>query len=463
MSKQSSGVRGALQPGTVLREYKIKAVLGYGGYGVVYRARHEELGHEVSIKEYLPADLSVREAGTVYPRSPDCMEVYEDGKRRFLEEAKRIVQFKTDPGVVTCTDFFRANGTAYFVMEYIDGLSLAALLWQRETAGRAFDESDLKSVAVPLLETLLRLHRAGVLHRDIKPSNILIRRSDGQPILIDFGAAKQLTADHTKSAAPYTEGYAAFEQVGEGELGPWTDVYAFGTVLWRMVAGGKPPWEPPNPKRVELRAMAVLAGKPDPQPAAAELGAGRFSEELLAEIDRSLTISVEQRPRGMEEMRHALDSSRQSGGMPKPASDSVRDRGSNSGWPGFTKEFFARVTVEEISRCLLSASVKVKARNNDGETPLHMVAAFSESPEVVKVLLAAGADLHAREKYGATPLHDAARFSKCPEVVQALLDAGASSVAKDGDGKIPWDYARRNVNLKATGAYLRPRVGISAY
>ncbi len=182
MSKQSSSVRDALQPGTALREYRIKAVLGYGGYGVVYRARHEELGHEVAIKEYLPAELSIREAGMVHPRSADFMQVYEDGKRRFLEEAKRIVQFKTDPGVVTCTVFFRANATAYLVMEYIEALSLAALLQQRETAGRAFDEGDLKLVAVPLLETLLRLHGAGALHRDIKPSNILIRRSDGQPV-----------------------------------------------------------------------------------------------------------------------------------------------------------------------------------------------------------------------------------------------------------------------------------------
>ena len=332
MSKQSSSVRGALQPGTALREYRIEAVLGYGGYGVVYHARHGELGHEVAIKEYLPADLSVREAGTVYPRSPDCTQVYEDGKRRFLEEAKRSVQFKTDPGVVTCTDFFRANGTAYLVMEYIEGLSLAALLKERETAGRAFDEGDLKSVAVPLLETLLRLHRAGVLHRDIKPSNILIRRSDGQPVLIDFGAAKQMTADHTKSAAPYTEGYAAFEQVGEGELGPWTDVYAFGAVLWRMVAGGKPPWEPPNPKRVELRVAAEMAGKPDPQPAAAELGEGRFSDELLAAIDRSLIISADKRPRDLEDLRYALDGPSQSGDMPEPPSDSVPDPRSPSDW-----------------------------------------------------------------------------------------------------------------------------------
>ncbi len=324
MSKRSSSVRGTLQPGTALSKFTIEAVLGYGGYGVVYRASHRELGHQVAIKEYLPADLSIREEGTVYPRSPDCSEIYEDGKRRFLEEAKQIIEFKDDPGVVTCTDFFRANGTAYLVMEYVEGLSLSDLLRQREAAGLPFSEEDLKSVAGPLLETLSRLHRAQVLHRDIKPSNILLRRSDGQPVLIDFGAAKQLTEAHSKSAAPFTEGYAAIEQVGDGELGPWTDLYAFGALLWRMVAGGKPPWEPPNPKRVELRAAAVLDGKLDPLPSAAELGAGRFSRRLLSEIDRSLTVSVDTRPRDLDHLRKVLDSESQLGGLPHPLNSEVQ-------------------------------------------------------------------------------------------------------------------------------------------
>ena len=306
MSKQPSELRGALRAGTVLRGYVIEAVLGYGGYGVVYRARHEELGHLVAIKEYLPADLSVRDRGTVFPRSTDWLEVYEDGKRRFLEEAKRIVQFKAEPGVVTCLDFFRANGTAYLVMEYVDGLPLANLLKGREGSGRPLDEEELLSLVNPLLKTLSRLHEAGVLHRDVKPSNILVRRADGQPMLIDFGAAKEGVALHSKSVAPYTEGYAALEQVGEGELGPWTDIYGVGAVMWRIVAGGSPPWTPPNPSRVELRAAAVLTGKPDPLPLAMELGAGRFSKGLLEAIDRCLVIRADERIQSAEDLRRRL-------------------------------------------------------------------------------------------------------------------------------------------------------------
>ncbi len=307
MSTAPSDLRGALPAGTVVGEYKVEAILGHGGYSVVYRARHVELERIVALKEYLPADLSIREQGTVFPRSADCTPHYEDGKRRFLEEAKRIVEFNDDPGVITCLGYFRSNGTAYLVLEHVAGMSLATLLRQREAAGRPLDERELRSLVLPLLETLSRLHKADVLHRDIKPSNILIRRSDGKPVLIDFGAAKQHAALHSKSIAPYTEGYAAWEQVGEGDLGPWTDVYAMGAVMWRVVAGGKPPWDPPNPKKVELRAAAVLSGKPDPLPSAAELGEQRFSSELLATIDRCLTILVPNRIGNCDDLSRLIE------------------------------------------------------------------------------------------------------------------------------------------------------------
>ena len=269
-------LRDALPVGTQLRGYVVEEVLGYGGYGVVYRAKHEELGHSVAIKEYLPAELSVREGGTVRPRSTDSLAPYEDGRRRFLEEAKRIVQFKDDPGVVALLDFFRANGTAYLVMEHVDGVPLAQLLAARESAGSPLTEAELRSLMDPLLATLARLHAEDVLHRDIKPSNILVNRRDGQPVLIDFGAAKQGVARHTKSLAPFTEGYAALEQVGEGDLGPWTDLYAVGAVMWRVIAGGRPPWEPPNPKRVELRASAELGGIRIPCPRLSSSGLVAF-------------------------------------------------------------------------------------------------------------------------------------------------------------------------------------------
>ena len=293
----------SLAPGTVLRDYTIESVIGHGGFGIVYRARHDELGIVVAIKEYLPIELAVRQGATVRARSDADSQSYEEGLKRFRDEARALIQFHSHPNIVSCREYFRSNGTAYLVMEFVDGHSLAQVLASREAEGAPFVESDLLSVMVPLLEGLDHVHSAWILHRDIKPSNILIRRRDERPVLIDFGAAKQLVANRSKSMAPYTEGYAALEQVADaGELGPWTDIYGAGAVMWRMVAGGARPWEPPNPVRVERRSHAFVRGSSDPLPSASELGKGRLSTKVLESIDQCLTLSETERVQGCKEL-----------------------------------------------------------------------------------------------------------------------------------------------------------------
>ena len=299
--------RDALPVGTILRDFTIQAVVGHGGFGIVYRAGHNELDLTVAIKEYLPVELAVREGATVQPRSGTDRKDFEDGLRRFRDEAQALIDFDSHPSIVSCREFFRANGTAYLVMAYEEGQSLAEVLAMRESEGRPFTESDLLAVMTPVLEGLAGVHAAGVLHRDIKPSNILIRRRDGRPMLIDFGASKQATARFSKSQAPYTEGYAALEQVADvGKLGPWTDVYGAGAVMWRMVAGGKRPWEPPHPVRVEQRSYAVVAGADDPMPSASELGDGRFPEQLLEVVDRCLRLRETERIQDASELLEML-------------------------------------------------------------------------------------------------------------------------------------------------------------
>ena len=160
-------------------------------------------------------------------------------------------------------------------------------------------------------------------------------------MLIDFGAAKQMTERHSKSAAPFIEGYAALEQVGDGELGPWTDVYAVGAVLWRIVAGANPPWKPPNPKRVELRASAVLDGKPDPLPSAAELGAGRFSRAVLTAVDQCLVVSANKRPKDFEELRTALEETGRPERLPDPPAPPVAVQRASRKWPEAVRALLA--------------------------------------------------------------------------------------------------------------------------
>ena len=295
--------RDALPAGTALRGYTLESVVGHGGFGIVYRAQHEELGATVAIKEYLPIELAVREGAIVRVRSAADSRIYEDGLKRFRDEARALMLCQDLPGVVSCRDFFRANGTAYMVMEFEEGRSLAEVLATREAADRPFGQADLLCVMLPLLEGLERVHEAGLLHRDIKPSNILIRRVDGRPMLVDFGASKQVVANQSKSMAPYTEGYAALEQVaGAGELGPWTDLYGVGAVMWRMVAGGQPPWYPPHPMRVEARSHALVGDAEDPLPSAVQLGEGRFARGVLEAIDACLRLQERRRIRSCSEL-----------------------------------------------------------------------------------------------------------------------------------------------------------------
>ena len=302
----------ALPAGTELHGYVIESVLGHGGFGIVYQARHNELDTLVAVKEYIPAELSVRINNSVAPRSESCAEVFDEGLKRFLDEARQLVRFRRHPCVVSCQDLFRSNGTAYLVMERVDGLPLSELLRLREKRGLPLTEAELLSMIVPLLEGLEAIHAEGVLHRDVKPANILIRRSNEQPVLIDFGAAKQVVAKQSRSFAPYTEGYAAIEQVGAGELGPWTDVYGLGAVMWRVVAGGNPPWEdpkwkdrnwsPPNPLKVEARVQAWAFRRSDPLPPAHAIGAGRYSEHVLDAIDSCLQLAEENRIKNCHEL-----------------------------------------------------------------------------------------------------------------------------------------------------------------
>ena len=291
--------KNALPVGHVVDKYRIEGVLGSGGFGIVYRGQHQELGLEVAIKEYLPLEMAVRDGTEVQPISSKSRGGFDEGMRRFLEEAKRLVQFN-HPNVVRCRDFFRANGTAYLVMDFEDGLPLSELLQRREDQGNPLSGDEIKRIILPLLDGLAVVHAHDVLHRDIKPSNIFIRRSTEEPVLIDFGAAKQGFSEHSKSVWAYTQGYAPPEQIEQdGELGPWTDIYAVGAVMWRIVVGDNPP-------KAEDRAIAQARGNPDPMTPAAKLGEDRYPPAMLQAIDKCMSLREKDRHQSAEHLNRAL-------------------------------------------------------------------------------------------------------------------------------------------------------------
>ena len=290
--------KNALPTGHVIDKYRIEDVLGSGGFGIVYRARHQELG-DVAIKEYLPPHTAVRDGTEVHPIDSQSRQNYDEGLRRFLEEAKRLVQFN-HPNIVRCRDFFRANGTAYLVMDYEDGLPLSELLRRREEQGNPLSGDEIKKIILPLLDGLSVVHSHDVLHRDIKPNNIFIRRSTEQPVLIDFGAAKQGFSEHSKSVWAYTQGYAPPEQVEQdGKLGPWTDIYAIGAVMWRIVASD-------NPLKAEDRAIAQARGNLDPMKPAVDLGEGRYPTAMLQAIDKCLSLQEKDRYQSVADLGQVL-------------------------------------------------------------------------------------------------------------------------------------------------------------
>lgn len=230
-----------IQPGTVLAErYLVGKVVGYGGFGVTYIAWDEVLQQRVAIKEYLPSEFATRAPGqsqvTVF--TGDKAQQFADGMAKFIDEAKRLAKFQNEPGIVRIYDSFEANNTAYIVMEFLDGETLATYL-KRE--GKIPVEQAIQMLT-PVIQSLEVVHKAGIIHRDIAPDNIFLTK-DKQVKLIDFGAARYATTSHSRSLTVIIKsGYSPEEQYrSRGEQGPHTDVYALAAVLYNMITGVTPP------------------------------------------------------------------------------------------------------------------------------------------------------------------------------------------------------------------------------
>jgi peptidoglycan hydrolase-like protein with peptidoglycan-binding domain len=224
--------------GQAVGRYRILSVLGHGGFGITYRALDGELQRQVALKEYLPAALAVRQDGsTVVPRSTSAAQDYAWGRDRFVAEGRTLAALHRLPGVVQVHDFLEANGTAYLVMELLDGETLQ----NRITAKGPLDAPAFERLLQPLLDGLEQVHAVGFLHRDIKPANILLDRQ-GNPTLIDFGAARVAVAGRSQAmTAVFTPGYAAAEQFTAATQGPYTDIYGLAATLHFAIAGTAPP------------------------------------------------------------------------------------------------------------------------------------------------------------------------------------------------------------------------------
>lgn len=228
-----------LKPNTTLQggKYRIEQVLGQGGFGITYLAIQVSTDRKVAIKELFLNGVNERSGHSIQVSNSVNNPLFEKQKEKFKKEAKRIMSLDNEH-IVKVYDLFEENNTDYYVMDYLEGESLASKM-KRE--GHPLTESEVMDILPQLLDALSEIHKYQIWHLDIKPANIML--IDKNVVLIDFGASKQITpSEMTSTALYFTPGYAPAEQTGMlfNQFGPWTDLYAVGATIFNLLTGKSP-------------------------------------------------------------------------------------------------------------------------------------------------------------------------------------------------------------------------------
>ncbi len=285
-----------LKPRTLLHEqYLIGRALGDGGFGITYLSWDLGLESRLAIKEYMPNGVAGRSGGEskVVPYTEQTKQEFEWGLDRFLEEARVLKKFSNHPGIVSVDTVFKDNGTAYLVMEFLDGVTFEEFLARR--GGRITLETAMR-VVLPAMDALAAVHAEGILHRDISPDNIYLTRS-GKVKLIDFGAARNALSQKSRNLSIILkEGYAPEEQYrASGIQGPWTDVYAMAATLYHAITGRIPQPALDRQAQDQLQWPSQLQIQIEPR--------------VEAALMKALSIKAGDRFQSMEDFKAALTGS----------------------------------------------------------------------------------------------------------------------------------------------------------
>ena len=235
-----------LKPGVFLRHntYRLEKVLGQGGFGITYLAVDLNLDRYVAIKEFFPKDYCDRDDATSHVTlgTQGSKEFVNRLKAKFLKEARNIARFD-NPNIIRIHAAFEENDTAYYVMDYIEGLTLAEIVRNNGP----IQETKALTYINKVGNALEYVHEHNVTHLDVKPANIIVRLTDEEPILIDFGLAKQYDAKGNQTSTTpigISHGYAPMEQYADGGIkvfSPQTDLYSLAATLYYILSGVVPP------------------------------------------------------------------------------------------------------------------------------------------------------------------------------------------------------------------------------
>lgn len=283
-----------LRPGSHLHggHYIVERVLGQGGFGITYLGEQVSLGRKVAIKEFFMKELCNRDSDTshVYVGSSGSLDTVDRFRQKFVKEARNLAKLK-HRSVISVIDIFEDNGTAYYVMEYLEGGSLAD-----KVAGGALSEKDALRYIRQVGSALDYIHGKQMMHLDVKPANILIDNEDNA-VLIDFGLSKQYDSEGQQTSTTpvgLSRGYAPFEQYNRGgvsNFSPATDIYSLGATLYKFVTGQTPP---------EVTEI-ISYGFP-------ELPSG-ISPSIRLAIETAMKTSVKERPQNIGQFLSLLDGS----------------------------------------------------------------------------------------------------------------------------------------------------------
>ena len=250
--------------GTVLdHRYILGRVVGFGGFGITYKAYDTKLSIPVAIKEFYPSGLVTRSPGAcaliVFSGNEEKEKAFRSSYNRFIEEARTMAKFREHPHIVNVFGYFPANNTAYIVMEFLDGINLKEYI---EAQGGKMSYEDTVAVINPIMDALEAIHKEKIIHRDISPDNIFIT-VDNKVKLMDFGAARLSSGESESTLTVVLKpGYAPPEQYQtKSKQGPWTDIYALGATIYKALTGGVPDESTDRVVNDELKKPSLMGVK----------------------------------------------------------------------------------------------------------------------------------------------------------------------------------------------------------